>query len=163
MYNNTRMLTGYHKTLYKSIVKYIQFCHLNAHFIGHLGYKMHNMQSFMHKCIKLLPFFNIPYNRHFMPSPALLFILCKFMFIYALQRIFLLLQKLSSTSRSSHKQRLSPISTENFKKNTKNFKKSVDFQKHLCYYNTRPCENDSFAGDHPSGCGGIGRRARFRF
>ena len=78
------MLTGYHKTLYKSIVKYIQFCHHNAYFIGHLGYKMHNMQIFMHKCIKFLPFFNIPYNRHFMPSPALLFILFNFMFIYAL-------------------------------------------------------------------------------
>ena len=87
------------------------------------------------------------------------------MFIYSFYAFFSYYKHVSivDSLKNRTNKGFKALRLQNTKKNQKNFQKSVDFQIDLRYYNTRPCENDSFTRDHPSGCGGIGRRARFRF
>ncbi len=130
MYNNTRVLTEYHKMPCKSIVKYIQFCYQNTHFIGHLGYKMHNIHIFMNKCINLFPFPFFLCNGLFV-SPS------RFYTLYSLKMTIysFFLHNLSFHFLKTcipHKQRLPLTSTENLKKKIKKTSKKVLTFKTTC-------------------------------
>ena len=89
MYNNTRMLTGYHKTSHKSIVKYIQFLHESTYFIGHLGYKMHNIHFSLNKCIKFFHTRILFFNAHFYSNAHFYAFYSQFPIIYSKYTFFL--------------------------------------------------------------------------